>query len=142
MAILLATDQWPFVFTQLDGQQTMAQLEEHISDVNRLFERRQMFAQITWLKGYTRDTKMNDRVARWFKESHQAMKDYCVGVGHVSSSGGFRFALSAIFLIKPLACPHSVDATFDEALVFVRKQAARRGLTLPAEVRRPWSEMP
>lgn len=142
MAILLATDQWPFVFTMLDGQQTYDELEEHIAEVDRIFERRQMFAQVTWLKGYTRDSKMNARVARWFKDSQQAMKDYCVGVGHVSSSGGFRFALSAVFLIKPLPCPHSVDGTFDEAVAFVRKQAHKRGLTLPAEVRRPWAGMP
>jgi hypothetical protein len=142
VAILLDTKQFPFVFTMLDGQNTIDDLERHIAECNELFARKQMFAQVTWLKGYTRDSKQNERVARWFKESSQSIKDCIVGVGHISSSAGFRFALSAVFLIKPMPCPHSVDSNFDAAIAFVRKQAGKRGLKLPETVQRPWPDMP
>jgi hypothetical protein len=142
MAFVLETEQFPFVFTKVDGHTSPEDMEHHIGEVAKLFARKKPFVQVTWLKTYVRNPELNTRVARWFKESRQDMKSYCLAVGHVCTSGAFRFGLSAVFLISPLPCPHSVDATFDEAMAFVRKHAAKRGLPLPAEVRRPWEGIP
>jgi hypothetical protein len=142
MSFALTTEQFPYVFTKVDGESTLQDLEQHIAENAALFARKQPFVQVTWLKTYHRNPELSARVARWFKEQRQTMKDYCIAIGHISSSGGFRFGLSALFLLTPLPCPHSVDATFDEALAFVRKHAAKRGLALSSMVRRPWEGIP
>jgi len=142
MRILLATEQWPVVFAKLDGEQTVADLQAHFAEFEAVLGRKQRFAQITWLKSYSRDPELNKTTAKWFKQREKAMKETCVGVAHISSSLGFRFVLSTVFLLKPLPVPYTVSPSFADAMEFVRGQASKYGLALPADVKRPWADMP
>ncbi len=75
------------------------------------------------------------------KETEANVRAYCIGTGIVTQSLGFRFLLSAIFVVKPLACSYEVCGSFDKALGFIRHVSASRGLKLPDRVTCPWPEL-
>jgi hypothetical protein len=141
MAIDLVLDQWPFVFTRFDAEQSIEELEAYIRKMDSVHARRDRYVGVTFLKRYSRDRPQLERIARWLKETDQFTREFCVGVGMVNNSVGFRFLLSTIFLIKPMPCPYQVCATFDDAVAFVRRQASDRGMVLPA-ARKPWPDLP
>jgi hypothetical protein len=141
MSILLDTSQWPFVFTKFDGDQSPDELDAYIERIDEVHARRQLYVGVSFLKRYTSDRKAIARVGRWLKEAEEVQRRYCVAVGMINLSGGFRFVLGAIFLLKPMPCPYHVTKSFDEAVDFVREQALRRRLALPP-VKRPWTDLP
>ena len=103
--------------------------------------RKERYVGISYLKRYNRDKPQVDRIARWIKETEEVTRTYCMAAGMINDSTGFRFLLSAVFLIKRMPCPYQVCATFDEAVKFVRKESEPRGLVLPP-VPRPWADLP
>jgi len=131
----------PIVFTKFDGEQTPEEIEAYIRRFDEVHARRQPYVGITWMKQYKRGPGVTERMGRWLKESEAATRAYCLGAGLISTSATFRFALSAVFLVKPMVCPYVVCSTFDDALAFVRAQATRGGLTVPPTVRTPWPEL-
>jgi hypothetical protein len=141
MPIDLVLDQWPFVLTKFDGDQSQAELEAYIQRMNQVHARKQRYVGISYLKRYSRERPHVERIARWLKESEEVTREYCLGVSMINASIGFRFVLSGIFLIKPMPCPYHVCATFEEAVTFVRRQADEKRLPLPV-ARRPWNDVP
>jgi len=141
MAIELVTEQFPFVFTRFEGEQTASELDAYIKKMDAVHARRERYVGVTFIKSYTRDRKLVERVARWMKETEQVTRDYCMGVAMINDSIGFRFLLSAIFLIKAMPCPYQVCGTFDDAMAFLRAAASSAGLALPV-ARRPWADVP
>jgi hypothetical protein len=141
MAIDLVLDQWPIMFTRFDGEQSIAQLESYIRRVDDVHKRRERYVGITFLKRYSRDRPQVERIARWLKDSDQMTREFCIAAGMVNNSVGFRFLLSTVFLIKPMPCPYQVCATFDDAVAFVRRHAAEKGMVLP-QARKPWPDLP
>jgi hypothetical protein len=141
MAIDLVTDQWPFMFTRFDGEQSMDELDAYIRRVDAVHARHEPYVGITFLKKYSRDRPQLERIARWLKDCEAVTREYCLAAGMVNNSVGFRFILSSIFLIKPMPIPYQVCASFDDAVTFVRRHASDRGLVLPA-VRKPWPDLP
>ncbi len=135
-AIEIATDQWPVVFIKIDGEQTTADFEEYIAAFNRIYERQGRFSICTWVKHYKSRTEIVARVGKWFKETEPLIKKYWVSNAMVSHSAGFRFLLSAVYLVKPLPIASRVCATPEEALAFTR--SAWTGSTLPAGLRWPF----
>jgi hypothetical protein len=138
MAIEIDLSQAPVVFTKFDGEQTMEQLERYIAQMDLFFTRKQRYLSITWLKKYARSSDQLKRTATWFKERESVMRELCIASTIISTNPAFRFALSALFLIKPLNGPYIVCSNFDEAVAFGQQQFKKRGLTLPA-IRNPWS---
>jgi hypothetical protein len=141
MSIDLNLDQWPFVLTKFNGEQSSAELDAYIRRMDQVHARKEPYVGISYLKRYSRERQQVERIARWIKESEPLTRAYCLGVGMINASIGFRFVLSGLFLIKPMPCPYQVCSTFDEAVRFVRQQADQHGLTLPA-ARRPWDDVP
>jgi hypothetical protein len=141
MAIDLVTDQWPFLFTRFDGEQSMSELEAYIRRVDAMHARREPYVGISYLKRYSRERPHLERIARWLKDSETVTRQFCLATGMVNNSVGFRFLLSSIFLIKPMPCPYHVCGSFDDAVAFVRRHATEHGLVLPA-ARRPWPDLP
>jgi hypothetical protein len=141
MPIQLDLDQWPFVFTKFDGSQSLVDLDEYVRRMSEVHGRKERYVGITYIKRYSRERAHTERMARWLKESGHETREFCLAAGMVNASTGFRFILSGLFLIKPMPCPYQVCATFDEALAFVRQQADKQGLALPA-VRPPWDDLP
>src|SRR5262249_58555910 len=87
---------------------------------NRMYERRERFAVITYLKRYAVRAELIARVGRWFRETEPLFHKYMASNAMVSPSGGFRFVLSSVYLIKPLPVPSIVCATPEEAMAFTR----------------------
>jgi hypothetical protein len=141
MAIDLVLDQWPFVLTRFNGDQSQEELESYIRRMGQVHARKERYVGISYLKRYSRERAYVERIARWMKESEPVTREYCLAVGMINPSIGFRFVLSGLFLIKPMPCPYQVCATFEEAVTFVRQQATRHGLSLPT-ARCPWNDTP
>jgi hypothetical protein len=135
-AIEILTDQWPVVFIKVDGEQTTADFEAYIAAFNRMYERQEPFSIVTWVKKYSAKTEIVARVGRWFKETEPLIKKYWVSNAMVSPSAGFRFLLSAVYLVKPLPISSRVCATPEEAVAFTR--ASWAGKPLPPNVHWPF----
>jgi hypothetical protein len=139
--ITLDESQWPMVFTRFDAENTPDELERYIHAFDRIHRLKVPYATISFMKEYSRDPKQVDRVRRWMKESEADTRTYCVGTGIITQSLGFRFLLSAIFVVKPLACPYDVCGSWEDAEQFIRKMSDKRGLKLPDRIRCPWPEL-
>lgn len=134
--------QWPYVFTRFDGVQTLADLDAYIARMEReVHKRKQPYLGVTYLKKYSRDKEVVERMQKWMAATKSFTRDYCVAIAMINSSTGFRFLLSAIFLVQSMPCPYEVCGTYAEAIAFVDKEADKRGLAhkLPKP---PWPDAP
>jgi hypothetical protein len=129
MPIEIRTDQWPVCFVKIDGEQTLPEFEGYIAAFDRLYGRGERFAIVSYLQRYGRSRDIIARVGRWFKETEPLIARYWSSNAMVTSSPGFRFVVSAVYLIKPLPVPSRVVATPEEALEFTRTHW--RGKPLP-----------
>jgi hypothetical protein len=134
--------QWPYVFTRFDGVQTLADLDAYIARMEReVHQRKQPYLGVTYLKKYSRDKEVVARMQKWMAATKSFTRDYCVAIAMINSSTGFRFLLSAIFVIQSMPCPYEVCATYSEAIAFVDKQADKRGLPHKPP-KPPWPDAP
>lgn len=134
--------QWPYVFTRFDGVQTLPELDAYIARMDaEVHRRKQPYLGVTYLKKYSRDKEVVARMQKWMAETKQLTREHCVAIAMVNSSTGFRFLLSAIFVIQPMPCPYEVCASYADALAFVDGQARKRGLALTTP-RPPWPDAP
>jgi len=141
MAIDLDVTQEPVVFTKFDGDQTLEDLEHYIANMDAVFAKRQLYYSVTWLKRYARDPQQIRRTAAWFKDREKEIGALCVATSIISTSAALRFALSTLFLIRPIKGPYTVCATFDEAMTFGQTEFKKRGLRLPPTIRNPWADV-
>ncbi len=139
MAIELDLKQPPVVFTKFDGEQSLDELERYIADMDAVFARKQPYYSVTWLKRYARDAQQIKRTAQWFKDREPVIRQLCIATTIISTSPALRFALSTLFLIRPMVGPYTVCATFDDAVTFGQNEFKKRGLRLP-DVRNPWPD--
>ena len=132
-AIELRDDQWPVCFIRIDGEQSMHDYESYINAFNKLYERKEPFAIVSFVKSYRARGEIIKRTGRWFKETEPLIKKYWVSNAMYASSPGFRFILSAVYLIKPLPIANKVCASPEEAIEFTRTKWAGklRPLTWP-----------
>ena len=140
MAIELDLSQQPVVFTKFDGDQTLEELERYFADMDAVFARRQPYYSVTWLKRYARDPQQIRRTATWFKDRAQVISETCIATTLISTSAALRFALSTLFLIRPMHGPYTVCATFEEAMTFGQAEFRKRGLRLSPTIRNPWPD--
>jgi hypothetical protein len=119
-AIEIRLNQWPVCFVKWDGESTPADLEGYIASFNKLHDRRERFAIISYIKRYKTDRDVVARIGRWFQEVEPLIRTYWASNAMVSPSPGFRFVLSGVYLIKPLPIPSRVCATPEEAIAFTR----------------------
>jgi len=141
-SIEVSLDQWPVVFTKFDGDQSVKDIDDFMTMMDGVLARKQLFVTINWMKRYTRSRDSMHRMGEWIKQTESATSAYAVAMTMVNASVGFRFLLSTVFLVRPLPVPYTVTPTLEGAFAFCRSQAERRGLALPAELRKPWADMP
>jgi hypothetical protein len=141
MAIDVDLEQWPFVFSRWDTEQTGDDLDDYLERMTAVLVREQPFVGVAYVKRWTRGSGAIEKMARWMKETDAATRKYCLAAGLITTSTAFRFTLGAVLLIKPMPYPYGVYSNFGDAVRFVRMAARPRGLTLP-EPRRPWVEIP
>jgi hypothetical protein len=120
-SIEIVTDQWPACFIKIDGEPTLADFEGYIAAFHGLYERDERFCIVSHIKRYKTNGEIIARVGRWFQQTEPLIKKYWSSNAMVSHSPGFRFVLSAVYLIKPLPVPNCVCSTPDEALAFTHK---------------------
>ena len=138
MAIDADLRHWPLVFVRFEGGQTVAEVDDYFARMAEIHERKQPWVNISFMNDYVRDPRVLRRVALGIKATNESVRQYCLGVAMVAPSAGFRFVLSSVFLIQPLACPYTVCGTYAEASAFVAAKAAARGVTLPPRARPSW----
>ena len=122
MPVEINSSQWPVVFIKLDGLRTVDDFEPWIHAFDRLYERKERFSIVTYLKTYASSPEVIGRVGRWWRETEPLIKQYWVSNAVVTSSAGLRFLMSAVYLVKPLPIPNRVCASADEAIGFTRAQ--------------------
>ncbi|WAS90353.1 hypothetical protein [Nannocystis punicea] len=137
MAITLDLSHLPLVLTRFDGEQSLDEVEQYIGRMSEVHALRQPYISIIWLRRYARGPAHTDRIGRWIKDTEEAARQYCLGAAMISQSTGFRFALAAIFLIRPMPCPYLVCGTWSEAIAYACGQAGKAGVPLP-ELASPW----
>ena len=135
-------EQWPVVFAKFDGKQSIEDMKAYIDEMSAVYRRQEPFVAVTWLKRYASGPDQVSMFGRWMMETEQKARDYSLAACIVTQSHGFRFVLSALFLIRPLPVPYIVTGTFAEALFFARGEAWRRGLRLPPGGHPPWADAP
>ncbi len=115
-------------------------MDAYIEEMNAVHRRRELYFGVSYMKKYNSERKMVARAQRWLQETEEQTKKYCVGVSILSRSAGFRFILSAVYLVKPMPIPSLVTGRFSEAIGFARKQCGNRGLPLPSTIPNPFGE--
>jgi hypothetical protein len=134
----LDSSHWPVVMVKWDVDQTMDDLQRFMDGMDAIHRRQERYVSISYMRKYATEPAQVRRVAEWMKATADDTRRWCVGTGIVTRSLGFRFLLSSIFLIRPMACPYRVCASFDEAWRFVHDEGQRRGLAVPP-VPNKWS---
>jgi hypothetical protein len=129
------------VFTKFEGEQSAADWEAYIRRYDSIHARGLPYVGINWMKSYSRDRAITQRVGRWLKETETLTEVLCAGSALINTSAAFRFVLSAVFLIKPLVCPYQVCGTFAEAEAFARKVAPQKRIVLPPRLKCPWPDL-
>jgi hypothetical protein len=66
------------------------------------------------------------RMAEWMKQYDALIRERTAGCAFVLPSAIQRGILTAILWLQPMACPHAIVGTREEALAWVRKELARR----------------
>ena len=140
MAITLDLSHLPLVLTKFDGEQTPDEVDEYIARMDQVLARRQPYVGIAWMRRYARSSVHTERIGRWIKDTEEPTRQYCLGAAMISQSTGFRFALAAIFLIRPMPCPYLVCGTWSEAIAYACAQADKAGVDLP-QLASPWPEL-
>jgi len=141
MAIDVSLEQWPYVFSRWETEQTSSDLDAYITLMDTVLERRQPYVGVAYIKKWNRASGAVEKMGKWLKQTDDVTRKYCLAAGLISTSTAFRFTLGAVLLIKPMPYPYNVFGTFEEAVRFVQKEARQRGLTLP-DAQRPWTAIP
>jgi hypothetical protein len=134
----VSTAHFPVVLVKFDADQTMADCERFMAEMDAIHRRKQPYLSISYMRKYNTDRVQVRRVAEWMKANADKTREFCVATGIVTQSLGFRFLLSSIFLIRPMPCPYQVCSSFAQAVAFVRTEAEKRGVAMP-DVPNPWS---
>src|SRR5258706_14390957 len=90
------------VFTKFDGEQTVADWEAYIRRYDAIHACGRPYVGINWMKHYSRDKAITERVGRWLKETETLTETLCAGAALINTSATLRFVLSAVVLIKAL----------------------------------------
>ena len=136
-AIEVRGDQWPLLLVSWNAVQTDEDIERYIADSNGYLQRREPFVLLTYMRRYHNEARHRARLAAWMKETSELARKYCVASVMVADSMAFRFALSTLLLLASLPFPYKVCASEIDAEVFLREEAAKRGLRLPARLSFP-----
>lgn len=128
---------WPLVVYRFRGNVTLPELEAYLKRQDELLARQQPTASVV----LTEDVKLWDtpvlrRQAEWIKQNQDLLRRYSLGAALVIDSPIVRGMLRAILWIQPMPQPHTVSATVEGALAWLRERVARANLhiDLPAKI--------
>ncbi len=134
MAIRMDDSRHPIVVVTFDGPSTDAEFRAYLDDMTRLVVARRE-PNVTILDaraaGSTPATQRRMQ-ADWLEKHDAELRRYSAGTAFIITSAMVRGILTAILWLQPMAAPHVVVATFEEAEAWAREQLRARGVAAPA----------
>lgn len=127
---------FPLVLVRPRGRATDADLDALLVALKRPLLRREKYLEI--FDGTHTDpgtSTQRRRIAEWMRAHTSLISTYSVDTAVVVPSPLVRGALTAIFWIQPMPCPHTVVSTMAEAERWAEEKLRAAGLVLPKKTR-------
>ena len=123
---------FPLVLVRSRGRATDAELDALLAALKRPLLRREKYVEIFDGTHADPGTPSQRRtLAEWMRAHANLINTYSIGTAIVMPSPLVRGALTAIFWIQPLPCPHTVVSTMAEAERWAEERLRAAGLAVP-----------
>ncbi len=122
---------FPIVRVKFEGVATNEEFERYLESMTKLLLRRQI--NVTVLDASRAGMSppiQRKRQAEWMKEHDAELRRYSKGTAFVITSTLIRGALTAILWLQPMAVPHVVVATVEEAEAWARGKLREAGVEI------------
>jgi hypothetical protein len=117
---------WPLVVFRFRGRTTMEELERYLQRQEAMLARQQPMASLVLAEeAKLWETPVMRRQAEWIKARKDELRRLSLGAALVIPSPVIRGMLKAILWIQPMPQPHTVVATPEEGLRWLREQVRR-----------------
>jgi hypothetical protein len=123
---------FPLVVHTLDGKQTDDDVDAYLRDVAEVYNRRQPFVAITYVKEYA---MVWSHIGRLGAQMKQMPMEYCKGAALVVPFPTFRFVLSSYYLIHVPPHPIVVFDHAQPAQSWALQKLKDEGLPVPASLK-------
>jgi hypothetical protein len=131
-AIQLDTTQWPLAVFTCDGKQTDDDVTSFLADLERLLGRAQPYLVMMEVRSYEANFAHVKRIGLWTKDRFETSKRHLAATALVVESEAFRMLLATFFLVVKMPVPFTCVTSRAEADTWLREQADKAGLQLPA----------
>jgi hypothetical protein len=123
--ITISDQKAPVYVATFEGITTDAQFDDYPSQLSKL-------AHLPHVKAFVFDARNNGttppsqrkRMADWMKQHENQIRERTAGCAFVLPSALQRGVLTAILWLQPMACPHTIVGTLEEALAWSAKAVA------------------
>lgn len=123
---------FPLVLVRPRGRATDADLDGLLVALKRPLLRREKYVEIFDATHTDPGTStQRRRIAEWMRAHANLISTYSVGTVIVVPSALVRGALTAIFWIQPMPCPHAVASTMAEAERWAEEKLRAEGIAMP-----------
>ena len=117
---------WPLVVFKFRGRTTMEELEGYLARQDAMLARQQtMVSLVLAEEAKLWDTPVMRRQADWIKAHKDELRRLSLGAALVIPSPVIRGMLKAIMWIQPMPQPHTIVATPEDGLRWLREQVRR-----------------
>lgn len=135
-AIEIDDSRHPLVIVTFTGVATDAEFRDYLAGMTEMLQRRQVNAVILDSRRAAQTPPVQRKLqADWLKEHEPLLRRYSAGTAFIITSGLIRGILTAILWLQPLAGPHTVVATMEEAERWCAERLREHGLTMPSRRR-------
>jgi hypothetical protein len=136
MSVLrIDTSHWPIVLTIFNGQQTEAEVDAYIAQMDAIYDRHEPFIGASFMLRYRSDLKQLRRIAEWTRKRADVVERHCQALVIVAPSAAFRFIFSSFLMIQPVSMPYTIVADTDAAADWLERELANAPVRLPARAR-------
>jgi hypothetical protein len=117
----------PVLVIALHAAWSDAEFDDYLARMTSALERatRPIAVVVEVVGSHQPTTEQRRRQAAWMRAHRDLIRRRCAGIAFVFASPIFRFVLSSILLIEPIAIPYVVSTTRDDALAFAKARLAR-----------------
>ncbi len=124
----------PIVVVTFVGGATDAEFHDYLARMEQLvIERREINCTILDATAAGNTPAVQRRMqADWLKRNEDLLRQWSAGTAFVITSPIVRGLLTAIFWMSPMAAPHTIVASLDEAEHWAASQLRARGVEPPA----------
>ena len=132
MAFFYDDSRLPLFVVRSDGEATDAEFDAYLAHMSRILTRAARYAVLFDARGAARPTpRQRQKQADWMKQHASSLRQHNVGIAFVIESAIVRGALTAILWLSPMAAPHKVVATPEQAERWLSELLAAEGLKIP-----------